>query len=237
MRPKSGECLKNAGGSLFQIFRIGKQGFLDSENWRTKIVGAGTWQVRLDASEPYPLQSPKAMQAAAFHRPEVNFAIQAFHQSGIPYDGAVHMAWMSNRLLSLSGMPDQEASGWDEILRSVSITTAIGIGAILQVEAPELKREPRAPTGERTRRSAVVNKAPDEARPVDDRLSIVTLRLTDPKMQRCYETPAQAECRSRRSTARHLVRGHLFATRWGGIAWRKPHWRGDPSKKILHRVI
>ncbi|MGQ3485862.1 hypothetical protein [Roseovarius pacificus] len=59
-------------------------------------------------------------------------------------------------------------------------------------------------------------------------------RCRDAEMQRWYETPAQAERRNRKSTARHLVRGHLFAMRWGGIAWRNPHWRGDPNKKTLH---
>lgn len=208
-----------------------------SADWRTRLVGVGTWHVRLSTSEPFPFQSPDVMLAAAFHRPEVDVFIRAFEQDGIPYDDAVHMAWMTNRLLALGGTPDQDAHGWDGVLRTVAIAAAIALGAILQVEAPELKRDQRSAANPRSRRPARTMKAVYEDRPFEDRLSIVTLRLTDPEMQRWYETPAQAERRKRKTAARHLVRGHLFATRWGGIAWRKPHWRGDPNRKTLHRVI
>ncbi len=207
-----------------------------SQRWREQVVGVGSWKAQLNTKRPYPYQSPGAMQAAAFHSRDAKFGIQMYEQLGISKNEAAQMAWMTHRLMSLGGSSEHEAQGWEGVLRTISVSAAIGLGAILLIEAPELKRQRREKKTSEPKQRTKVTIVEDD-RPEDDRLSIVTLRLTDPEMQRLYETPAETERRKRRATARHLVRGHVFATRWGGIAWRKPHWRGDANKKVLHRVI
>lgn len=204
-----------------------------SDDWKAHVVGVAGWHSELSAAKPFLPNSPTAMLASAFQIPEVDFFIRVFEQSGQSQEDAVRMAWMTNRLLALGGEPDHEAVGYDGILRNVVIATALALGALLLIEAPELARNRRP----RIKSVGGARRSQSTVRPVDDRLSIVTLRFTDPELQRWYETPANAERRARRTAARHLVRGHVFATRWGGIAWRKPHWRGDPSRKTLHRVI
>ncbi|WP_319544738.1 hypothetical protein [Ruegeria conchae] len=212
-----------------------------SQRWRDKLVDVGSWKAHLNTNEPYRYQSPNAMQAAAFHSRDAKFGIQVYQELGLPKDEAVQMAWMTHRLMSLSGTSDHEAKGWDGMLRTISVSAAIGLGAILLIEAPELKRQRRekvaSETKKRSEATSTEEFSVEDERPEEGRLSIVTLRLTDPELQREYQTLTQIERGKRRSTAKHLVRGHVFATRWGGIAWRRPHWRGDANKKILHRVV
>lgn len=191
------------------------------------IIG-GRLTLRLTTGEGPSYSGPDALRAAVFHDPTAAAMVSAMDSLGGAVMDADHVMWMAHRLGRL--IPMRAASDADRLaLRTWGAMATVGtlaFSAMLALDAPEIRRE---------RRGTGAAPGISETRDSDDRLSVVTLRLSDPALHRAYTGEGRAPPHS--GPARHMVRGHMFLARNGKMTWRRPHWRGDPSKRVLRRVI
>jgi len=114
-----------------------------------------------------------------------------------------------------------------EIIHALAFLAALEAGpAALQVETREL-RAPR-----RNRRPV----APGDLGV--DRLSVMSMRISDVAIARYFSRPAPAEGEAAgRPRVRHPVQGHLFRARNGLMVYRRPHWRGGVTPDAKNRIL
>jgi hypothetical protein len=111
---------------------------------------------------------------------------------------------------------------------------AIAMMSLLETDIQELKtqfRPTRAGSTQKLRRLKDM--------PVPDKLSILSLRLSDKALENALSVATKAQPPSqsgRKSPVRHAVRGHLFLASNKKMIYRKPHWRGV-EREHINRII